>query len=69
MDFGHVTRINEGGKLMTDSDGEKLDKIIWKLDRLGEGLASIAIQIQNLSAAILRGKNSPEPPPEPPKPR
>lgn len=52
---------------MTDSDGEKLDKIIWKLDRLGEGLASIAIQIQNLSAAILRGKNSPEPPPEPPK--
>ena len=51
---------------MTDGDNEKLDKIMWKLDRLGEGLAMMAGQIQNLSAAIVRARMTPEPPQEPP---
>jgi hypothetical protein len=52
---------------MSDSDSEKLDKIIWKLNKLGEGMAAIAMQIQNLSAAIVRQKTTPEPIPKPPK--
>lgn len=52
---------------MTDSDGDKLDRIIWKLDKIGDGLAAMAGQIQNLSAAIARAKMTPELPPEPQK--
>lgn len=51
---------------MTDTDGEKLDQIIKKLEWMTNAIQSLGIQLQNL-AATLQQRKSPEPPPAPPK--
>lgn len=53
---------------MTDTDSEKLDKILKKLEWMATAIQGLGLGIQEL-ATTLREKNSPAPSPEPPKPR
>jgi hypothetical protein len=51
---------------MTDTDSEKLDEIIKKLEWMAKAIQAIGFQLHELGATA-RVKTSPEPPPKPQK--
>jgi len=51
---------------MTDTDSEKLDKILKRLDWMTTAIQGLGVAMNDL-AATLRERTSPVPPPKPPK--